>query len=174
MGAFEPVYPNVELTHDRLKYLVEYNSDTGDFTRLISTSGRSMAGTLCGDTDSKGYWRLRVDGRRYLSHRLAWFYMTGEWPPSEVDHKNLCRTDNRWSNLRLADAFQNKRNTPAYKNNKSGFKGVSWHTCSHKWRARIRVQGKEVNLGLFDTPEEANLAYKKAALENFGEFARAA
>lgn len=174
MGNFEPVYPDRELTVERLKYLVHYDPMTGDFTRLISTSGRAMAGSKCGDTDSKGYWRLRVDGRRYLAHRLAWFYMTGEWPPNEVDHKNLVRTDNRWGNLRLSDEFTNKRNTATYKNNKSGLKGVSWHVCSKKWRARIRIDGREVNLGLFDTTEEANAAYAAAAKMHFGEFARAA
>ncbi len=174
MGNFAPVYPDRELTLDRLKYLVRYDPVTGDFTRLISTSGRAMAGTKCGDVDSKGYWRLRVDGRRYLAHRLAWFYMTGEWPNGEVDHENLKRIDNRWKNLRLADEFLNKRNTGAKKNNKVGFKGVSWHVCSKKWRSRIYLDGKEVNLGLFDTPEDANAAYMVAATARFGEFARAA
>ena len=115
-----------------------------------------------------------VAGKRYSAHRLAWLYMTGDWPPDEVDHKNRVRTDNRWDNLRLADTFTNKRNTSAYRNNKSGFKGVSWHVCSRKWRSRIRVDGKEKNLGLYDTPEQANAAYERAAREMFGEFARAA
>lgn len=115
---------------------------------------------------------MRLDGKRYLGHRVAWFYMMGEWPV-EVDHENLIRDDNRWKNLRPADEFLNKRNTPAYKNNKSGLKGASWHVCSRAWRARIRVAGKEVNLGLFDTPEEANVAYYEAAKKHFGEFARA-
>lgn len=173
MGNYEPVYADRDLTLERLKYLVHYNPTTGMFTRLVATSGRASVGSICGDTDSKGYWRLRVDGRRYLAHRLAWFYMTGEWPKGEVDHKNRERTDNRWSNLRDSDTFTNKRNTPAYKNNRVGFKGVSWHTCSKKWRARIRIDGTEMNLGLFDTPEEANAAYAKAAKRYFGEFARA-
>lgn len=173
MIGFEPI-SELELTAERLRYLVTYDPDTGKFRRNVSTSPRALAGQECGYLDSKGYTRLRVDGKCYLAHRLAWLYMTGEWPKDEIDHKNRIRTDNRWENLREADAFTNKRNTPAYRNNASGFKGVSWHRDSKKWRSRIRIGGKEVNLGLYDTPQEANAAYEKAAVIHFGQYARAA
>lgn len=163
----------MKISHDDLKSLVKYDPETGEFIRLVTTGWRSHAGSVAGDMDAKGYWRLRVKTKRYLAHRLAWFYVTGEWPPCEIDHINRIRTDNRWKNLRLADRFQNKRNTPAYRNNKSGFKGVSWSATSKKWRSRIRIGGKEVNLGLFETPEEANKAYLEKAREHFGQYARA-
>lgn len=160
------------LTADRLRELLSYDPATGQFTRLVTTSARSVKGTVAGGPDSHGYWRISVDHRRYLAHRLAWFYAHGEWP-EEIDHINRVRTDNRLENLRPADTFTNKRNTPAYKSNRVGFKGVSWHVCSKKWRSRIRIDGREVNLGLYDTPVEANAAYERAAREHFGEFARA-
>lgn len=163
-----------ELTQERLQFLVSYSPETGLFRRNVTTSGRAMAGALCGDMDGKGYIRLRVDGKRYSGHRLAWLYVHGYWPPHEIDHVNGCRTDNRISNLRLADTFTNKRNTPAYKNNKSGAKGVSWSVTSKKWRARIRLDGRDVNLGMHDTIESAHAAYIAAAKASFGEFARAA
>lgn len=158
---------------DELKRHIRYDRDTGNFIRIIGTS-RSPEGSVVGDIDSKGYWRVGVLGKRYLAHRLAWLYETGEWLDGEIDHKNRVRSDNRWSNLRKSDEFTNKRNTPAYRNNKSGLKGVSWHVCSKKWRSRIRINGKEVNLGLYETPEEANEAYRIAAEKQFGEFARSA
>ena len=161
------------LTQERLKELVHYDPASGQFTRAVTTSPRAKAGDKCGDLDGKGYLRLRVDRVRYAAHRLAWFYMTGDWPPNEVDHVNRNRADNKWSNLRLADTFTNKRNTPAYRNNKTGLKGVSWHACSRKWRSRIRVDGKEMGLGLYATPQEAHAAYESAAKSLFGEFARA-
>lgn len=162
-----------DLTVDKLKSLVHYDPVVGLFVRKTKAS-QAPRGSFAVNKDSKGYIRVRVAGDRFTAHRLAWFYMTGEWPEKEVDHKNRIRTDNRWSNLRQADEFNNKRNTSAYRSNKIGFKGVSWHVCSKKWRARIRLDGKEVNLGLYDTPEEANAAYARAAQARFGEFARSA
>lgn len=163
------------LTHDRLCELIKYDPETGVFTRLVGRGGqKARAGDVCGDRDGKGYLRMRVDCVRYSAHRLAWFYMTGEWPKGEVDHKNMVRTDSRWANLRLATSGQNKRNTRARSRNKIGLKGVSWHVCSRKWRSRIYLDGKERNLGLYDTPEEAHKAYAAAARRHFGEFGRAA
>ena len=161
------------LTQARLKELVVYNSTTGIFTRRVTTAPRAMKGMQCGDLDGKGYLRMRVNGKRYSAHRLAWLYVTGRWPENEVDHKNCIKTDNRWCNLRAATPCENKRNTRPYSNNKSGYKGVSWHTCSQKWRARILLDGKEKSLGLFMTPEAANAAYSEAAEKHFGAFARA-
>lgn len=163
---------NPPISAERLRYLVHYCPNTGQFTRRVSTAPRAMAGMKCGDTDGKGYLRLRVDGHRCLAHRLAWLYMNGHWPDQEIDHRNMIRTDNRWVNLRVAGSSMNKCNRRAYKNNKSGFKGVSWHKSSRKWRARIFLNGKDVNLGLFTSPEDANKAYGEAAKKNFGEFAR--
>lgn len=171
---FEPTYPDRELTVERLRFLIRYEPETGKFFRKVSTAARSLEGSECGDIDGKGYIRLRVDGRRYIGHRLAWFYMTGAWPADEVDHINRCRTDNRWCNLRLATKSLNKRNTSVRRNNRVGFKGVSWHKDAKRWRSRIYINGKEKNLGLYDTPEAANAAYEAAALLYFGEFARAA
>lgn len=171
MMNVEPI-SHEELTQDRLRFLVTYDPETGLFRRNVTTSARAMAGASCGDLDGKGYMRLRVDHKRYSAHRLAWMYVHGYWPPHEIDHINGIRTDNRICNLRLADTFTNKRNTPAYKNNKSGAKGVSWSATSKKWRARIRIDGREVGLGLHDTVESANAAYSAAAKANFGEFAR--
>ena len=171
MFVGEPI-SDKPLTQERLKYLIAYDGKTGGFVRNVSTSPRAMAGNPCGDIDSKGYIRLRVDGKRYLGHRLAWLYAHGFWPPHEIDHINGDRTDNRIKNLRLADRFTNKRNTKAYKNNASGMKGVSWSVSSKRWRSRIRINKREVNLGLFDTPEEANAAYAAAAEKHFGEYAR--
>ena len=107
--------------------------------------------------------RGAADGRLVLMHEL----ITGL---KFVDHENGNRLDNRRSNLRPANKFQNARNasvrTCATKT--SRFKGVCWHAQREKWYARIA--GK--SLGLFPTEESAALAYNIAAKELFGEFAR--
>jgi hypothetical protein len=95
-----------------------------------------------------------------MANRLAWFYMTGEWPADLVDHKNRARDDDRWENLRPATNAMNSQNQGMYKNNTSGFIGVSFHRG--RWRAHIRVNYKLIILGYYDTAEAAGAAYLEA------------
>lgn len=165
------------LTQARLKELLSYDPETGIWTRLVNRPGRgAKAGDNPNNQGGSGYIEFCVDGKNYRSNRLAWLYMTGEWPPALVDHKDLNRTNNRWSNLRIATHSQNKANGRAYANNGRGVKGVS----INKWmklrpyRVRIQVNGKPIELGHFATLEEAGAAYASAAEKYYGEFARAA
>lgn len=105
------------------------------------------------------------------AHRLAWFFMTGEWPILDIDHINGDRSDNRWSNLRLANDSQNGANKRRYKNNKSGFKGVIWDARHKRFKAQLKKDGKVLNLGRYHTAEEAHEAYCKAAATLHGDFA---
>jgi len=49
--------------------------------------------------------------------------------------------------------------TNAKLNNTSGYTGVSWDKTRNKWKAEIRINGKNKYLGLFTTVEEASAAY---------------
>jgi hypothetical protein len=90
----------------------------------------------------------------------------------EVDHRNGNGLDNQRKNLRVATRTQNHANVAKLKNNTSGFKGVSYNKASKKFHAYIRTGGKNSKtIGYFETAEEASFAYKKAAVEIFGEFA---
>jgi hypothetical protein len=80
--------------------------------------------------------------------------------------------DNRFVNLRLADDNQSANNKKKYKNNKSGYKGVSWKAANNKWVAQIQANGKGIHLGLFDTAYEAHLAYSRASLKYHGKYGR--
>ncbi len=90
----------------------------------------------------------------------------------EVDHINGNPLDNRRSNLCLVTHSQNQKNMRKPITNKSGYKGVSWHTKSNKWQAHLMNNGKRHYLGLFIDLKEAAKAYNIAALELFGEFAK--
>jgi hypothetical protein len=90
----------------------------------------------------------------------------------EVDHINGNKFDNRRCNLRLATHNQNQQNCVAYKNNTSGFKGVTWNKRDQKWCAQIRINSKRKHIGYFDDPIEAAKAYDKAAKELHDKFAQ--
>lgn len=129
---------------------------------------------MAGDVNKLDYWRINVDGRRYLAHRLAFMWMEGRWPREQIDHKNRNKADNRWCNLREATPSQNLANSATLKRNTSGMKGVVWHKRGRKWSSQIGVGGATHYLGLFDCPAAAAFAYIVAADKHFGEFARAA
>ena len=146
------------MTHDDLLRWFHYDPETGDWTRLAK-QGRGIrrskqVGTLC-----NGYHTITIDRKQYKAHVLAWFYMTGEWPSRQVDHRDNSPLNNIWSNLRLATNAENgqNRHRPS-RNNKSGYLGVS-RSSRHRWRATISDGEKQVVLGHFDTPEEASDAY---------------
>lgn len=163
-----------ELTLERLKQVYIYDPDTGDFFRLEETNshkGKAKVGDRAGSKSGGKYLRIGIDGRVYLAHRLAWFYMTGEWPENGVDHIDLEPLHNWWSNLRAATQSQNAANTRRRRDNTSGFKGVC-KTASDTWQAVIWVKGKKHCIGTYQTPHEAFEAYKKAAETHFGSFSR--
>jgi len=105
-----------------------------------------------------------------LMHRVIWAYV-GRELPQFLDHRNRNGLDNRLRNLRPATRTENNRNARLSKNNKSGYKGVSWHSQNGMWRVSITVNYKHIHLGLFHDVEEAAECYRRAARKYHGEFA---
>jgi hypothetical protein len=93
-------------------------------------------------------------------------------PDKDVDHINGLKTDNREENLRICTRRENVWNTPRKTTNTSGHKGVDYVVDKKKFRARIRIKGKRLNLGYFSSVEEASRAYVEAALVHHGEFSK--
>lgn len=103
------------------------------------------------------------------AHRAAWCLMTGNWPSETVDHRDGCRSNNVWANLRHASRQQNNRNTPVRAHNGSGIKGVQ-KTKFCRFVARMTVDGKSVHVGTFHTATEAQHAYAARAALVHGKF----
>ena len=116
---------------------------------------------------------MAIHNRKYLAHRLAWFYMTGEWP-KEIDHINGSKVDNRFSNLRVASRAQNEANKRVRRDSFTGIKGVSWDDARQKWYAYLTIDGVAKGLGRFDRLTDAIAVRQRAALARDGEFFRAA
>ncbi len=161
------------LTADRLRDVLRYSPETGLFHWRIMCSAHRPAGMLAGDKKKdSGYVLIGVDCFRYRAHRLAWLYMTGEWPLLQIDHIDRDRSNNRWINLREASQQQNSANMS--RPNATGRKGVRASANGERWIAMISVNYQSLYLGTFDTIDQASAAYAAAAREHFGEFARAA
>ena len=161
------------LTAKRLREVVRYEPKTGLWRYNYSTSGKHVKDAIAGGSDGR-YWRVTIDGRRYMSHVIAVLYMTGEWPEAEVDHRDTDSLNNRWRNLRPATRVQNVWNRKTDRRNTSGVKGV-WRPKGRKrWRAAVSAHGIRINLGSFRTKRDARAAYVAKAKELHGEFRRAA
>jgi len=112
---------------------------------------------------SKGYLIGKIDAKGVRAHRVAWVFITGEWPRKgeEIDHINGVVTDNRASNLRVVSPRENSRNQRAYAKRSELPAGVNKN--GKRYGARIQLSGQSIYLGSFDTPEEAGAAYLDAA-----------
>jgi hypothetical protein len=161
-----------DLSFDRVDELLAYDPETGLLRWKISRGSR-MKGGVAGNRTQKMV-QVQIDGGGYVAHRLAWLLMTGTWPETELDHRNLDSFDNRWENLRVATHQQNCCNRRREVRNKSGFKGVHWHSVLKKWRTQIKVNGVITRLGAFNSAEEAYAVYCAAAVKYHGEFRRVA
>lgn len=147
--------PHIPLSRGRVALV-----DDADLARLVAV-GRwhySQAGYAV-------HRHVTPDGRKqnWLMHRLIMGWATGEWLPRtvQVDHLNHNRLDNRRDNLRLCTPNQNQWHKGLQGNNTSGFRGVSWN--KGRWEARIRCHTWRINLGRYDDPVTAALAYDAAA-----------
>lgn len=173
-----------DLTASYVRSILDYDSSSGAFhwnerplehfktQHGCSSWNARFAGKRAGSKNGRDYFHIRINGSQYRSNRLAWLWMTGEWPKAHIDHIDCDKTNDRWANLREATHAQNMANKPVQQNNTSGFKGVSWHKQHGKWQAYIKLNGRRRYIGYFDDLEQAAAAYQRAAIDAFGSFAR--
>jgi len=157
---------NSIISQSRLKEVLSYDPTTGVFIR-IQNCNRQYVGDVAGAIRPRDkYIQIRIDNRMYQAHRLAWLYVYGAHPEGMIDHINGAVQDNRISNLRVVTHLQNVQNRHNLcSRNSSGFLGVSLFKPTGRWRARLCIGKKTINLGYFDTPEKASEAYDAAKKE---------
>lgn len=170
-----------ELTAERLRAILDYNPESGEFTwkkrpitefataRACSVWNARYQGTKAGSPSSTGHVLLSIGSRKYCAHRVAWLYVNGAWPCEVIDHKDGNQANNALANLRICDQSLNNANQRLRRDSTFGMKGVC--QVGQRYAAQIHVRGKHVHLGMFDSPEQANLAYLNAARRYFGAFA---
>lgn len=158
-------------TMNYLRVILDYDhADTGWFYNRIQRGLRGQVGEPAGNYDKDGYIIIQIDGKKYRAHRLAWMYMTGEWPEHEIDHRDGIPWHNQWGNLREATRSDNCANSDRALG-ESGFRGVKFDPSTRTWRARIGHGYRRQYLGAYSTAEEAYQAYLVGADAIHGDFA---
>jgi hypothetical protein len=152
-----------KLTPERLRELLHYEPVSGWFTWRVDNSG-AKPGERAGSIHGFGYRTIGVDYKKYLEHRLAVVYMTGQWPVGEVDHKNGIKSDNRWENLIVSTKSENNHNK-LHKRLRQGTGIVGVNRHGNAYRARLQVSGKVIDLGRFKTIEAAASARSEALVK---------
>jgi HNH endonuclease len=136
------------ITQGTLVHHLHYDQHAGIFTRRIAMCNKIKIGDIAGSTDPHGYIAIRVCGRLYKAHRLAWLYVYGEFP-NVVDHINGVKSDNRLVNLRNCTSKQNAENQKLRSNNKTNHRGVYWSSAERRYKAQVGHDRDIHHLGTF-------------------------
>jgi len=154
----------------RLKEIFTYDEEFGRFHWKQNQGRRIKAGDVAGCVHHNGYIVIGINKKQYQAHRLVWLYVHGTFPKYNIDHINGLRSDNRILNLREATQAENCQNLKKSRG-LSGLLGASIDTQrQNRWKASIKLKGKNYHLGWFKTPEAAHEAYllAKRSIHPFG------
>ncbi len=146
------------MTQKRLMTLVHYSRRTGVFTSRKS-------GKVLGSPNDAGYLVVKLGVKYFALHRLAWLYVYGYMPEGVIDHLDHDKQNNAIHNLREVSQTDNCKNHKLSKKNTSGAVGVRWNERLEKWTAAIKVDRKNIHLGVFDSFEEAVAARAEANIK---------
>lgn len=145
----------------------------GKLIRKINASPNARKGDVAGTLDISGggigYYRVKIDKKSYLLHRLI-YLMTHRELPEVVDHIDGDTHNNRIENLRASDKKKNRWNCNSNEFSQSGVKGV--YRDNKKWKALINVNGKRYYLGMYDTIESAKIVVDMKYVELQGEYSK--
>lgn len=169
------------LTQQELKKLICYDPETGIFTwrcRGIEyfdhcknpeltykqwnaqNAGKEAGCIVC------GYCDIILLKKKYLAHRLAWFYMEVYWPEHQIDHIDRNRSNNKWDNLRHVSQSCNLKNVFLGKGNTTGVRGVTYRKDRNIYQVYISTNTKHKYVGCYKTLKEAAMARWKVEVEH--------
>lgn len=164
----------VSIAH--IRQVLDYDAETGHLLwreRENRNFNVKYAGTRAGALHRSGaiQVQIRFEGfcRLMWAHRIAWVHHHGSWPDGLIDHRDGCPSNNRITNLRVANGCQNGANKRELRG-AIPFKGV-YLTKDGKFAAQIKFEGKWKWLGLHDDEVSAAKAYDAGAMNLHGEFA---
>lgn len=155
------------ITQSELLDLFDYRD--GELFWKKKTCRKVVIGKPLGALEPTGYKNCRIYNKNYRVHRLIFLYHHGYFPIN-VDHIDTDKTNNRIENLREATKFENMRNITGIKT-ATGCKNVTWSDQRKKWVVRIKINGKDKNLGGFNDLEFADFVAHEARNKYYGEFA---
>jgi hypothetical protein len=154
----------VNKTLRELRSWLSYKKDTGIFVWKKERSGRgrnkTKKGSRAGSINSKGYINITFFGKSYKAHRIAWAFFYGRFPAGQIDHINGIKKDNRIENLRDCSTQQNCQNKVIHRSGR--LVGTTFSKTQNKWISQIRIRGKKVRLGSFESEKEAHEKYIEA------------
>ena len=162
------------MSHKVLSYadfdeLLSYDKENGKIYQKKKRQ-KVAVGSEAGTITPFGHRYAQLFGRKYPIHHLVWLFETKSFPKKFLDHKDGNPINNKFSNLREVTTKQNTENRGKQKNNKTGFKGVSFNCRLQKYVAQIQHNSKTIYLGVYKTPEEASFMYQSAAKELFSHY----
>jgi len=162
--------PELEAILRELESFATYNHEQGGFFATRQRTYKNPVGSMLGYGGVDKYLTIGIVacGRKYYYevHRLVWLWHTGSWACNKLDHIDRDKRNNKIENLRDVTHALNLRNQAKHVTNTSGYIGVVWNRSSRKWEACIRINGRRLYLGIFNTPEAAAAARNQAIINN--------
>ena len=156
--------------------IIDYNPDTGKMCWRVSVGSRAKVGAEIGRTTHDGYRKVKIKGRMYLVHRLAWKLAYGVWPSNDIDHIDGNRLNNRLSNLRDVTRSINVRNSRRRVDNSSGIVGVNqiYHPTKF-WVAQWfdgKKKGKWFSVAKYgeEAAKQMAIDYRAARIKELGSY----
>ena len=147
---------------EEMKQYLSYDPETGHFTWIkLKLFSHLKVGDIAG-TLSDGYILINFNYKKYRAHRLGWLFTYGKWPNNHIDHIDGNRSNNKINNLRDVTPQENLFNIKKVRAG-SGYIGV--YKRKYSWQTRIGLNGKDIHIGYFKTPELASEAYQAAKLK---------